>query len=153
MKFLENYNRYSIREWAYDYIQDNHEGFNELEDAIDYLDWFFESIYPTLLKDEIILYRIVALYDIKDLDESDLGIHYTLEYDPNNLQDYVFYEYIGLSDIDEDQDLYLIEVKVNKNDIDLEGTIINRLSFPREEEITLKNKANPEIINIKEIYI
>ena len=52
-----------IKKWAYDYARRIHPGFNTMEEAIEYLGWFFD-MYDKL-PEKVTLYRILEVVDGK----------------------------------------------------------------------------------------
>jgi len=108
---------------------------------------FFDYEYSNF-KSDFNLIRIIQAEDESHIDRYELGDHYL---DPS-YKDRVFergwIESIGL-EINNQEKLFLVEVKASYDDVDWESTIHNRLAFPREFEITLNN--NPETLNITEI--
>lgn len=96
--------------------------------------------------------RILKLNNITELDKNNLGKHYTLD---TSHEEYFLYD-IGILDYEDTLEeaknicdkLYNITVKINITDISIDETIYHLLKYPTEDEITLKDSAKPEIINI-----
>jgi hypothetical protein len=107
----------------------------ELESLIDYID---------NLPDTINLYRILSVDDESDINKNKLGSHYsTSKRDLKSSHSYV-------SEFGEKK--FLVSVKAPKTLIDVQSTLENRILYPNEQEITLKNKGKGvEIISIKKI--
>ncbi len=131
-----------LKLWAYEYVKGNYEGFNELEDAVEYLDDFFKYVYDNIiLKSDIKLYRVIVADNIKNINVNNIGIHTVL--DSKLLYDSDFLEDIGIdSYMENDVKLYIIEITTSVNNINWEHTIDTRLRFPQEMEITLKKDCN-----------
>lgn len=147
IKLYENYNSDTeLKKWAYEYAKTNHDGLNSYEDAVYELDMFFEEYED--FKGTFKLYRVVQVEEHDDIDIDLLGEHYL---DPSYLERiYVkhWYDSINL-ELNDFEKLFLVEVETTHDDVNWEFTIGNRLNFPREFEITLKNP--PKILNITEI--
>lgn len=134
-----------IKEWAYQYVNNHSEGFNSTEDAIEYLDWFFENYINK--SDKLKLYRILQVDNKKYINSKNLGIHFTdnIEcFSENFLQNLGFTR----SDIRE-KDFYIVTIEINIKDIDWKYTIITRLNHPYEEEITINKNSNFNILSVK----
>lgn len=144
----ENNNIYlSLKQWIYEYIKNNHEGFNSYDDAIEYLDYFFN--YFEKLPNELILYRMLYLENINNLNKNEIGLHFTnnkITFNKN------FIQKMGFS-LDDINNVYIIKIKTNKKELDLETTLINRLNYPDENEFTLNKNSKYSIILIKKINI
>jgi len=130
------------------YVDGDYSGFNTKEDAIDEIDYLINSDFPNGLKNipnTVILYRVLLLDDELDLDEQNLGIHFT----SYPKMDRGFLEKIGIWDnwYPDESTLYLLECETNKKNINIEETISNRVSYPREEEFTTYYDAKIKIIN------
>ncbi len=113
-----------------------HEGFNDREDALDYLRdeiEFYQS-----MSDPITLYRVVGVRNKKMINKNDLGQHYT----PHkwNLDGDMLLS-IGSENWDDQTKPYIIEVLAPHSEIDIIQTLIQNLSFPGEHEINLKNNG------------
>jgi hypothetical protein len=151
MEYLKIFEQFtsdeSLKEWAYEYAKDHHDGLNCYEDAVEELDIFFEHEYPTF-KSDFKLIRIVQVENESDINLDKLGNHYLDPEYKQRIFEKGWIESVGL-DIYDGQKLFLVEVQASHGDVDWEDTIHNRLAFPREFEITLKN--NPEILSITEI--
>jgi hypothetical protein len=135
----------SFKEWAYEYAKDNAQGFNNVDDAIEYLNWFFE-VYENVPQ-EMTLYRILYLEKKSDLNRKIIGLHFT---DNNKNFDNGFLQNLGFSrsEIDSSK-FYIITINVNRNDIDWENTVATRLQHPYEDEYTLKRTAKYKISSIE----
>jgi hypothetical protein len=150
LKLFESFNDDNVlKSWAYEYAKNNHDGLNSYDDAVEELDIFFESEYPNFQGD----FELIRVLQIDEdggdeIDEDDLGSHYIDPSYEDRIYDRGWYESINV-ELDDSQMLYLVKVKSNYDMVDWEDTIHNRLAFPREYEITLKD--NPEVISIEEI--
>lgn len=134
-----------LKEWSYKYVKTNAEGFNSSEDAIEYLDWFLGIVdtLPSKLK----LYRILQVDNKSDINKKTLGVHFTDNKD--NFTD-GFLQSLGFSRGDiQDKNFFIVTILIDKEQIDFKNTITTRLSFPYEDEYTLKDNANYEITNIE----
>lgn len=108
---------------------------------------FFEIDF--ISDSEFYLYRVLEVEDKSDIDEDKLGQHYIHPNYLDRIKDKGWYESIGLNPNEDDYDnLYLVKVKVKQSDVEWYHTIDNRLNFPREFEVTLKEDAKPSIEEI-----
>ena len=146
MKTFENFNKdfSKFNDWS---------GFNSREDGLEELEYLFTTDFPdgfNNIPEKVILYRLLLIENGEEINEEKLGEHYiALE----NQIDVGFLEKIGIWDewdIDL-QKLYLLTCETTKDNIDFDGTIGNRLVYPRENEFTLLNDTNIKILNKKEI--
>ena len=116
-------------------------GFDDEYSAGEHLDYILDIIDD--LTQDVILYRVVYLDSISDLDKLKPGTHYVL-----NKKSLMRNHY--LMDITDSHSMgetpYIITVKVDKSKIDVNLTIDNNMRYPNEEEISLKNKGNGSII-------
>jgi len=144
-RIFENVDIQSIKNFAYEYAKDNHPGLNSYEDAVEELDYFFNYEIPRF-GEYIKLIRVLGANSKEDIDTDILGIHYLPEYNKEYIYDESWYDKIGLDW--EENNVYLVEVKTNVENVDWKETINNRLSYPREYEITLFNE---NILNITKI--
>lgn len=113
-----------------------HEGFNDYDDALEYLQDKIEFLRA--MPDPIILYRIVGVKNKKLIDKSNLGQHFTpfkWALDGDMLLS------IGVENWDDDVNPYVVEAIVPHSEIDVVQTLIQNLSFPSEHEINIKNNA------------
>lgn len=134
-----------LKKWAYEYVNDNNDGFNNVKDASHYLDWFFD-IYSKVKK-EMILYRIIYLDKKSELDIKNIGLYFT---DDSNNFDSNFIENLGFTKSDiESGKFYIIKIKIDRDGIDWQNTITTRLAHPNENEFTLKKKSKYKVISIK----
>lgn len=116
-------------------------GFDK-EDALSELEYLVD--YVENLPEKVKLYRILSLDDINDINKDELGSHYSIsKKDLVSSHSYV-------SEFGEKK--YLVSVEVLKNLIDVQSTLENRILYPNEKEITIKNKGKGvKILDIKEI--
>jgi len=123
------------------------------------------------------LYRALIIEKGEKINKKDLGVHWTLDEDfARNL---FYYDTFGgaTDEILEDYNFYVITAEFNKDDIDFQETINKRLiknsghfwdeltgefienpdmlyhPYSHEDEIVIKRKSNPNIINIEKIDI
>ena len=94
----------------------------ELEGLIEW----FES-----LPQQITIYRIVQVYDKKDINTERPGSHYS-RYKMELISNHCYA--VGYGD-----KKFLITVKADKSQIDVNQTLENNILYPNEHEITLKN--------------
>lgn len=125
------------------------EGFNTRDDAIEHLDYLFKTKYPygyLNVPKEMKLYRVLFVESEKDINKNDLGFHFI----PNKkLIDGDFIFSIGGENFDwEETPPHLVEVLVDRDEINWSYSIANNLKYPYEWEITMKNKS-PKITIIK----
>lgn len=101
------------------------------------------------LPEDVILYRVVFLDSVSDLNKVKPGTHYVLNKE-SLLKNHYLMDIVSSHSTGEKP--YLITIKVNKSKIDVPTTIDNNLRYPNEEEISLKNKGSgAKVIEIKEI--
>lgn len=134
------------------YVGGDVAGFNSYDDAVEEIEYVINADFPYGLKnipDKIILYRFLLLEDEEKINEEEIGEHFTAE----QFIDRGFLEKIGVWDNWSDEaKLWLLTCETDKEYIDLDKTLANRLSYPRENEITLFDNANIKILkrtNIK----
>lgn len=140
-KLFEQYNenlKQNLIDWSYEYAKDHHEGLNSYEDAMEELDIFFNSEFDILNKESVKLYRVLQVGSIEDINREDLGEHYLHPYYIDRIYEKGWYDSIGI-EINDFEELFLVEIETIPSNIEWEYTINNRLNFPREFEVTLKN--------------
>lgn len=131
-----------------------YEGFNSEEDAEEYLKNIINTDFPYGYKNipkKLKVYRVIYSDSIDTINKKELGQHYI----PNRkLIDSSFLESIGGDNFDEEETPpYLVELLLDRNDINFEYTFSNNLRYPSEWEITTKNKyPNVDIVNISLLY-
>ena len=110
-----------------------------IEDELEYLIDYVEN-----LPENIKLYRILSVDKEEDIDKNKLGSHYsTSKKDLKSSHSYV-------SEFGENK--YLVSVLAPKKLIDIQQTLENRILYPNEQEITLKNKGKGvEIVKIEKV--
>lgn len=122
-------------------------GFSDEYSAQEHLDHILDLLDD--LPEEVILYRIIFLDSMSDLNKVKPGTHYVLNKE-SLLRNHYLIDIVSSHSMGEKP--YLITVKVNRSKIDIPLTIDNNLRYPNEEEISLKNKGSgTKIVNIKEI--
>lgn len=134
----------SFKEWAYGEAGNGAPGFNNMEDAIEYLDWFFGQ-YENIPK-VLTLYRILQLEEPSELNKDHIGLYFTDDKDnftTNFLQSLGFTR----SDINKGN-FHIVTIEVDRNEINWENTITTRLRHPYEDEYTLKKDAKYSIVSI-----
>lgn len=116
-------------------------GFDE-ESAEDELEYLINYLYE--LPDLIELYRIISVDNKKDIDIKKPGSHYSTS-KKDLLKSYSFCTGCG-------DEIYLLTVESPKELIDISQTLANRILYPNEQEITLKNKGSGvNAVSIKKI--
>ena len=116
-------------------------GFDE-ESAEDELEYLINYLYE--LPDLIELYRIISVDNKKDIDIKKPGSHYSTS-KKDLLKSYSFCTGCG-------DEIYLLTVESPKELIDISQTLANRILYPNEQEITLKNKGSGvNTVSIKKI--
>lgn len=116
-------------------------GFDE-ESAEDELEYLINYLYE--LPDLIELYRIISVDNKKDIDIKKPGSHYSTS-KKDLLKSYSFCTGCG-------DEIYLLTVESPKELIDISQTLANRILYPNEQEITLKNKGSGvNSVSIKKI--
>lgn len=97
------------------------------------------------IQDEVELMKIVYLKSEKDLDKEKLSIHYFAN--PEDIENIKS----QLNGAAYEGDPYLITIKINKQNIDVEETLRNNLLYQFEYETTLKPKSEITIIKIERL--
>lgn len=114
---------------------DEESAVSEMEYLIDYVDNLPETVK---------LFRILSVDNVDDINKDELGSHYsTSKKDLVSSHSYV-------SEFGEKK--YLVSVESPKKLIDIQSTLENRILYPNEQEITLKNKGKGvKILSIKKL--
>lgn len=92
-----------------------------------------EIQYLTNLPDEIKLYRIIFADNKKEINKDKLGSHYSDDKE-SLIQNSSFA--IGYGECK-----FLLTITAKKNQIDIENTLHNRILYPNENEITIRNNG------------
>ena len=112
---------------------------DEAKDELKYLHQWFKS-----LPDELKLYRIILADNKNDINFKQPGSHYSTN-KRDLMNSHYFTTGVGSK-------TFLLTVLADKSLVDKEETFNNRVLYPNENEITLKNKGKGvKIINIKEL--
>jgi hypothetical protein len=114
-------------------------GFDDEHSAENHLNHIINIIKK--LPQEVILYRLVFLKKISDLNKLKLGTHYVLNKKSLLRNHYDSFMYDMVSSHSSDENPYLITIKIDKSKIDKDLTIDNNMRYPNEQEISLKNKG------------
>lgn len=115
-------------------IFDRDYALEELQSLVSYLNGLNNSLK---------LYRIICADSEEDIDDVNIGSHYTLNrrnlvknhYDRGSIQSHCYGDRV-----------FLLTVESTKSNIDVMETLSNNILFPNEEEITLKNKGKGGVI-------
>ena len=114
---------------------DTEDAEKELEHLVD---WY--NGLPQKLK----LYRIVQVDNKEDIDLKKPGSHYSTK-KKDLISNHSFAVGYG-------EEKYLLTIVADKSQIDIDETFSNRINYPNENEITLKNKGlGSEIVSIKKL--
>lgn len=114
---------------------DTEDAEKELEHLVD---WY--SGLPQKLR----LYRIVQVDNKEDIDLKKPGSHYSTK-KKDLISNHSFAVGYG-------EEKYLLTIVADKSQIDVDETFSNRINYPNESEITLKNKGlGSEIVSIKKL--
>ena len=114
---------------------DTEDAEKELEHLVD---WY--NGLPQKLK----LYRIVQVDNKEDIDLKKPGSHYSTK-KKDLISNHSFAVGYG-------EEKYLLTIVADKSQIDIDETFSNRINYPYENEITLKNKGlGSEIVSIKKL--
>lgn len=114
---------------------DKEESVSELENLIDYVNNLPETIK---------LFRILSVDDVEDINKDELGSHYSIS-KKDLVSSHTYVSKFG-------EKKYLVSVEAPKKLIDIQSTLENRILYPNELEITLKNKGKGvKILNIKKL--
>jgi len=112
---------------------------DDAKKEVKHLESWFDS-----LPNELKLFRIVLADDKKDIDLDKPGSHYGMNR-KELVKSHQFATGVG-------DKTFLLSVIANKSQIDNKETLNNRVLYPHENEITLKNKGKGvKIVNIKEL--
>ena len=110
-----------------DLIQMGYDEETAQEELEGLIEWFKS------LPEKITLYRIVQVEDKKDINTERPGSHYS-KYKAELISNHCYA--VGYGD-----KKFLITVKADKSQIDINQTLQNNILYPNENEITLKNKG------------
>jgi hypothetical protein len=103
-----------------------------------------EISYLDSLPDEIFLYRIIFADSKKEIKQGKLGAHYSDDKE-SLINNHSFAT--GYGDIK-----FLVTVSVKRKEIDIQNTIHNRILYPNENEITIKNNGKAvKVQNIEKL--
>lgn len=134
---------YNEFEWVGDTQVDNQDVFLYLKDII-------STPFPDGLKsvpNEFYLYRYLFIPKRKSLNKKQLGRHWTTNKKLMTNQNFISYLYElhknGLGAGIKDVKRVIIVAKYSLTDIDKERTMIARMTYPEEGEMTLKIHAKP----------
>lgn len=128
------------------YSKDWQHNFETKDDLQKYL---FDSIEEIeKLPSKVILYRVLDLKHSNSINMKVLGNCYVL--DKRLLTDEDFLNSIGIYS-DRFNNLYCIEILINKQDIDIKSTLGQRLLNPEESEIYINNDVKPLDFKIEKI--
>ncbi len=144
--------KYSAKQYVGEY---GFEAFNYEEDAVNFLEEYLETDFPYGLNNVpkyVKLYRVLFISSEKNINKTQLGLHFMPD---KNLIDSDFLFSIDGEQYDwEETPPYLIEVLVDRDEINWEHTISSKMSFPYEHEITMKSKTPKlQITSIKKLDI
>jgi len=158
VRHIKDYKTYLILESKETYeVSDIRELIKDVEDnpdnwAVDG-DGHHETIIVNSLKEllkiftkkEILVYRYLAVDNKEDINSENLGKHFT--YDKNVYGDVFKYD-VGLTGTGT---IYLVEVLLPVNKIDVDKTIRANLNYPHECEITASDDRNLHITKIEKV--
>lgn len=150
--FLEKNNDYesykdSVRSIGMKAAESSHEGFNNKEEATDYVNWVVDNLVG-MPNSEVKLLRVLSVESEEDIDAEEIGEHFIFYSDKNRLNDRGFYDSIGL-DLNDDNRLFVVTLITKYSNIDWNVTFSNNLNFPNEFEVNLIDK--PKILKIEEL--
>jgi hypothetical protein len=99
--------------------------------------------YLNNLNNTLKLYRVICADSEEDIDDINIGSHYTLNrrnllknhYNGGSIHSHCYGDRV-----------FLLTVETTKTKIDVMETLSNNILFPSEEEITLKNKGKGSVI-------
>lgn len=97
------------------------------------------------IPDEVELMKIVYLKSEKDLYKEKLSVHYFAN--PEDIENIRS----QLNGADHEGEPYLLTIKTNKQNIDVEATLRNNLLYQFEYETTLKPKSDVKITKIERL--
>lgn len=145
-----------IAEWglnndfSFSGVFDETDDINEaIELVVESFKIFLNTEYPEGFKNipnNLTLYRIISLNNIKDFDKNNLG--YSWFSNPDRINDSYFKD--QLEHLKGGKN-YLLIGKTNENNINIPRTLFQRDSIYIENEIVLKNDKNIKLVNIKKI--
>jgi hypothetical protein len=125
---------------------------NERQIILNQLNDFLDADFPKgldNLPNEVTLYRLLAVYNKDEINTEKLGRHFVAE--KNLLSDPNFHEAIGLNS--SFKSFYVVTVKTNSENIDIDETLKCKVAFSYEKEFTLKEHiSNLNIVNVEKIH-
>jgi len=80
------------------------------------------------------LYRIIFVNNEKEIDRKHIGSHYV--FNKNELTN----THQNITHVGKGSG-FMLTVRVNKNNIDVDSTLLNQMKYPHENEVTMKNKG------------
>jgi len=89
----------------------------------------------------ITLYRIVSADNLENVDENNLGIHYTLD------DMYIDEHFLMDIGIDDEQDLFIFKVEVDKKYIDVINTLKTNIEWITENEVALYPNTKVKVLD------
>lgn len=110
-------------------------GYSSEEEAKEDLESFIKNAQK--LPNNLILYRLIFLDNKEEFNDDEPGAHYVLSEKKLKADHYTSYLYDF--NTQGKSKLYALKVEAPKSLIDFKETIKNRMLYPHEEEITLKN--------------
>lgn len=129
------------------------QGFNNKEEAAEYLDWLKLTHFPdglAKIPSEMTLYRVLLIRRGKVIDEKEIGRHFVADtkviYSENWLESIGIFDMVDWDD-ETSQQLWLLVCKVAKSNLDLHETVKNRLIYPDEQEFTLKSPTGIRVVD------
>tara|TARA_R110000824_G_scaffold120294_3_gene275420 strand:- start:1068 stop:1517 length:450 start_codon:yes stop_codon:yes gene_type:complete len=105
-------------------------------------EWGIEDLERLLewlngLPETITLYRLLYLHEEEEINKEELGDHYS-----DNKKELLYNHHNKGSIYSAAGDkVFLLKVKVGKDQIDILNTLHNNIMYPHEQEITLKDKG------------
>lgn len=138
---INNITKEDIEQLIDEYGHSAQSTFDEKEDSETLINMILDI---KKMENPITLYRVLELEKSSDLDVNNIGKHFVL------YKWMVDDELINSASIDKNEfPMYVVSVKTKKENIDLKNTIKTNLEWNTENEITLKNDSDIEVINIQ----
>jgi hypothetical protein len=124
-----------LHDYAEEFVREHNHGFGNEEGLIDMLWGFIDNKFPYGLQNipkPIILYRILSVNDIDEINKRNIGKSYV---GTKKLFNEEFFESIG---IQRNKRMFVVTVETDLKNIDLYETINLKMEYPEEYEYSLK---------------
>jgi len=124
--------------------------YGDEERANEEWNWFFDQLVE--INSGGYIYRLVFLRTLNDLDDGELGEHWTLtKENAKELEDTLRNQFFPEEGDIDDYDSYIIEVKTDPDNVDFESSMSQFCEYPWEQEINLKDDTKVKIISVEKL--